>query len=88
MVKEELKLKGVRFTAEVADEATASTLRNITRNRSTCLNLPQHIIKKDMNKLSMKNMTMLKQLRFMSTKRHIDEESPFLDTLPYGHGSI
>ena len=85
VVKEELKLKGVRLTYEVANEITKETLSAIASQRDRRVTVPQHMIQKKMGKFSLRSLTILKQLRFTSSKRHILPDSDMLDTLPYGY---
>ena len=85
VVKEELKLKGVRFTSEVSGDVTKQTLFDIAAHRTRRVTVAQHMIKKNMGKVNLRNISVLKQLRFTSSKRYIIEGSDTLNSFPYGY---
>ena len=86
-LKEEMKMKGFRITSEVADLLEAEIIFRMAKDPSLTLSLPQRPIKRDFMKASLRNLPkkLMKMLKMSSCKRHIDFDSPDLDSLPYGY---
>jgi hypothetical protein len=84
VLKEEIKLKGIRLTAEVAEVIDSASFHHLIQG--DIIDVPQHVIKKNVFVSSLRNTSMLKQIRFLCTKRYfVPEPNPMLSTVPFGY---
>ena len=85
-VVEELKMKGVKVTEEVAEMLDQGTIFDMVKHPDKSLTLPQYPIKRNFMKASLRSLSepMTKHLKMSSCKRHILLSSDYLDSAPYG----
>jgi hypothetical protein len=85
VLKDVLKLKGIRMTDAVTRAVQPHVLADLARGDADPLLLEQHLIRKSLFRGKLHSHQTLKTLRFTSTKRHIRDDTHMLETLPYGY---
>lgn len=85
LITHDIKLKGVKVTADCSAKLTPETFVNLVEDGSMQVNVDQNIIRKDFFSQRLWSQSIVKKVQKTMKKRWLKPgDNPFLETLPFG----